>query len=112
MKPEEFRALALSFDGATEGMHHGHPDFRAGGRIFASLAPDLSWGMIKLDPAQQSLYTTAEPEVYAPAAGAWGRGGATIVQLARARAPSARRALAVAHALATQSVAKRRRRRD
>ncbi len=37
--PDEARALALSFDGATERDHHGFPSFRTPRRVFATL-PD------------------------------------------------------------------------
>ena len=37
--PEEARALALSFDGASERDHHGFPSFRTPRRIFATM-PD------------------------------------------------------------------------
>ena len=60
----------------------GHPDFRVGGRIFATLgAPDAAWGMVALLPEQQELAIEAEPEAFKPAAGAWGRGGSTLVKL-------------------------------
>jgi hypothetical protein len=32
----DFRRIALSFEGAEESSHMGQPDFRVGGRIFAS----------------------------------------------------------------------------
>jgi hypothetical protein len=39
--PEEFRRLALAHPGAEERAHMGHPDFRVGGRLFATLgSPD------------------------------------------------------------------------
>jgi hypothetical protein len=38
MKIEDFRRIALSLDGVEERSHMGSPDFRAGGRIFATLA--------------------------------------------------------------------------
>jgi len=37
MTPNEFRELALSFPEAIESAHMRHPDFRVGGRIFATL---------------------------------------------------------------------------
>jgi len=37
MTPEMFRELALQLPGASEGEHHGHADFRVGGKIFATL---------------------------------------------------------------------------
>ena len=61
-----------------------HPDFRVGGRIFATLAsPGKEHGMVALLPEQQELAIDAEPEAFRPAAGAWGRGGSTLVELAK-----------------------------
>jgi hypothetical protein len=37
MTPEEFRRIALKMEGSIEGAHMGHPDFRANGRIFATV---------------------------------------------------------------------------
>ena len=60
-----------------------HPDFRVrGGKVFATLAyPDGTWGMVKLTPEQQEEFVGAEPEVFEPVRGGWGRGGATSVRL-------------------------------
>jgi len=54
--PDDFRALALSLDGAIERAHMGHPDFRANGRIFATLHADDEWGMVKLAPEEQKAF--------------------------------------------------------
>jgi hypothetical protein len=79
---DDFRRIALSFPGAEEKAHMGHPDFRVGGRIFATLhAPGAEWGAAMLMPEQQELAMEAEPEAFRPAAGAWGRGGATQIRL-------------------------------
>src|SRR5260370_1109953 len=74
---EQFRRLALSFPEAFEGSHQRHPDFRVrGGKIFATLAyPDGKWGMVKLTSEQQEEFVGAEPEVFEPVKGGWGRGG-------------------------------------
>jgi hypothetical protein len=81
---DDFRRIALSFPGAEEKAHMGHPDFRAGGKIFASLhAPEKGTGAVMLLPEQQELAMDAEPDAFTPAAGAWGRGGATVVALSR-----------------------------
>jgi hypothetical protein len=85
MTPDQFRKLALALPGAVEGEHMRHPDFRVGGRIFASLGPDLTWGMVKLGEEEQQAFVRAEPEVFEPGPGAWGRGGATYVRLKAAR---------------------------
>ena len=80
--PDDFRRLALAFPGAEESSHMAHPDFRVGGRIFATLgAPSEGYGMVALLPEQQELAMDAEPEAFEPAAGAWGRGGSTLVAL-------------------------------
>jgi hypothetical protein len=97
MTLEGFRRLALSLPQACEVGHMGHPDFRVGGRIFATLGyPDAGWGMVKLTPEQQEAFVSAEPEVFRPVKGGWGRGGATSVRLRAAKSKSVRVALAVA----------------
>jgi hypothetical protein len=59
-----------------------HPDFRAHGKIFATLRhPASEWGMVKLAPEQQQEFVDAYPGVFVPVSGGWGRGGATNVRL-------------------------------
>lgn len=84
MTANDFRRIALGMQGAVEGAHMAHPDFRANGRIFATLSPDPAWGMVKRTPAQQGEFVHAEPDTFAPARGAWGRAGSTMVRLATA----------------------------
>ena len=102
MTEERFRELALDLPEAEESAHMGHPDFRVGGRIFATLGPRgeegarAEWGMVKLTPEQQARLLRSEPGVFAPASGAWGRGGATIVRLKSAKVASVRKALVAA----------------
>jgi hypothetical protein len=80
---DDFRRIALAFPGAEERAHMAHPDFRVGGKIFATLhAPEKGTGAVMLFPEQQELAMEAEPEAFTPAAGAWGRGGSTVVALA------------------------------
>jgi hypothetical protein len=78
-----FRRIALGLTGAVESAHMGHPDFRANGRIFATLSPDGRKGMVKLTPPQQREFVEANQEVFEPASGAWGRQGCTMVLLAK-----------------------------
>ena len=84
MTPNAFRKLALAQAGAEEGRHMDHPDFRVGGRIFATLAPDGERGGVKLAPAEQRRALRAHPTWLEAAAGAWGRQGFTLVDLAGA----------------------------
>ena len=84
MTGDDFRRIALGMTGAVEGAHMGHPDFRANGRIFATLHPGFATGMVKLTPDQQQEFIRAHPAVFSPEAGAWGRSGCTRVTLAAA----------------------------
>ena len=81
---DDFRRRALAFPGAEEKAHMNHPDFRVGGRIFATLGyPDASCGVVMLPPEQQELAIEAAPDAFSPSAGAWGRSGATQMRLDR-----------------------------
>jgi hypothetical protein len=78
----DFRRIALALDGAFESAHMGHPDFRAHGRIFATIQPDSHWGGLMLTPDQQRRFLRESPEAFKPAAGAWGAAGSTLVHFA------------------------------
>jgi hypothetical protein len=109
MTPAAFTKLALSLDGATEGAHGGHPDFRAGGKVFASLGyPGKEWGMVKLAPEQQQMLVSAEPGMFVPVKGTWGLRGATSVRLASADSRTMRSALAMAWQNVTKAKARAR----
>ena len=83
MTASGFRRIALGLKEAVEEAHHGHPDFRVGGRIFATLAyPDTAWGMAALTADQQRTLLRDHPAAFTPAKGAWGDQGATMVRLA------------------------------
>jgi hypothetical protein len=95
MTPDGFRRLALKHPEAYESSHVGHPDFRIGKKVFATLFyPDLSFGMVRLTPAQQRAVVRAHPRVFQPVKGGWGLRGATNVKLRLATAATLRPALA------------------
>jgi hypothetical protein len=97
MTADRFRSLALEISGAIESSHMNHPDFRIGGKIFASLGyPDDGHGMVKLTPEQQRDFLKKAPGVFNPCAGAWGKQGATSVHLAPAKVGLLRTALQAA----------------
>jgi hypothetical protein len=96
MTAKEFRSLALSLPEVSEAAHMDHPDFRVGGKIFATLGPGEVWGMVKLTPQQQALFVRTEPDVFQPFNGAWGRRGCTKVCLEAATEPAVRQALVAA----------------
>jgi hypothetical protein len=85
MTVDDFRRIALSLDGAEESAHMGSPDFRVGGRIFATLASQRQgYGNLMLTPEQQAAFVEEAPDLFVPIAGGWGRGGATHIRLAAA----------------------------
>lgn len=74
-----------------------HPDFRWGGKIFASLgSPDASWGMVKLTPEQQHEFVEKAPGAFEPCNGAWGRSGCTNIHLPSAETDAVKTALKLA----------------
>jgi len=92
--PNQFRRIALSLPGASEGAHMGTADFRVGNRIFATLGnPDAAWGVLGLTPDQQALLIETTPDVFAPVPGGWGARGWTRVRLAAADAATLKAAL-------------------
>src|SRR5262245_5312727 len=81
MRENDFRRIVLAMEGAEEGEHMGHPDFRVGERIFATLHDDRAFAMVGLTPEQQEHFVRAHPEAFEPESGAWGRAGSTKVRL-------------------------------
>ena len=75
----------------------GQPDFRVGGRIFATL-PERGtleeWGMVRLTPDQQREFTKSG--AFEPAQGTWGRQGCTYVRLAAVDRTTLKRAIELA----------------
>lgn len=112
MTPAQFRRAALALPDVVEGAHHDHPDFRAHGRIVASLHPDGERAMVKVPSAVQRRLVGDHPDVFAPASGAWGRAGCTMLRLAAAPAAVVRDALREAWQLAGAAPAGARRRRS
>ena len=97
MTPNEFRELALSFPEAIESAHMRHPDFRVGGKIFATLGyPDENSAMVKLSADDQREFVQTSPDVFTPVKGAWGRQGATNIYLQAATINVVREALTAA----------------
>ncbi len=96
MTPDEFRRIALELPEAIEGVHMDHPDFRVRGKIFATLWPKESRGVVMLTPEQQQSVTEAEPAIFAPVPGGWRRKGSTSVHLHFADEATVRGALLMA----------------
>jgi hypothetical protein len=111
MTADDFREIALSMDGVVERAHMKHPDFRANGRIFATLTAGAETGVVKLSPREQQELVKLHPKMFTPAAGAWGRQGWTMVPLSAASKPAVRGAVLLAYEAAIAQPAARRRSR-
>ena len=111
MTADDFRRLALGLDGAEERSHMGAPDFRVGGRIFATLASQAQgYGNLMLTPEVQAMFVGEAPDVFVPIAGGWGRMGATHIRLAAADEETLADALRTAWKLRVEKNAQAKRR--
>ena len=81
MLPEDVRALALMLPEAVPGAHSGNPDFRVGGRVFATLWVEEARVVLRLAPAVQAALCEADADLFTPIDGAWGRRGWTNLDL-------------------------------
>ena len=112
MKASDFRRIALSLEGAEESSHMGAPDFRVGGRIFATLASQSEgFGNLMLSRALQEELIDARPDVFLPVAGGWGRTGSTHVRIAKANKTLLEAALQMAWMLRIEKNTKTRRKK-
>ena len=108
---DDFRRLALGLDGAEERSHMGAPDFRVGGRIFATLAHEArGYGNLMLTPDVQATFVAEAGEVFVPIAGGWGRMGMTHVRLEAADEETLAGALRTAWKLRVEKNARTKRR--
>lgn len=96
MTANQFRKLALALPEAVEASHMDHPDFRVGGKIFATIGPKGDWGMVKLTPELQKSYVRTDPDSFEPFNGAWGKRGCTKVLFKSANTHVVEQALAAA----------------
>jgi hypothetical protein len=96
MTADDFREIALGLEGVVERAHMGHPDFRANGRIFASLTGNEERGVVKLTPEEQKAFLRSHARAFEPASGAWGRQGWTQIRLDATDRATARSALVLA----------------
>lgn len=80
MTTDDFRRIALALPEAEEKSHFGKPDFRVRNRIFASLPPG-GHAVLKLTPEEQAMLASAEPDIFRPVKGGWGRQGWTEMDL-------------------------------
>jgi hypothetical protein len=64
----EFRHLVLALEGTTEAPHVDRTVLRAA-RIFATLAPEVARGNLRLAPDEQELNCLLRPDAFARPSG-------------------------------------------
>lgn len=102
MTPAEARRLIMAQPDAAAAPHVDRESFRAGGTIFATLRADGVFN-VKLAPEFQEMLCQAEPEMFSPVAGGWGRMGWTTIDIAKAGETEVRSALKTAWALSREN---------
>ena len=109
MDAADFRRIALSLEGVEEGSHMGSPDFRVGGRIFATLAAQhQGYGNLMLTPEVQADFVNELASAFIPVAGGWGKNGATHVRLSVVNEDLLRGALLAAWKIRVEKTARSR----
>jgi hypothetical protein len=105
----QLRKIALAMPETLEGSHSGQPDFRVRGKIFAELPVALpGCAVLKLTPEAQTMLIDAKPTTFSPAAGAWGRGGWTRVDLRQTELAELRDLIAQAYERVAPKLASKR----
>lgn len=78
---ESFRQTALLLPEAEEKPHFNLQSFRVKQKIFATIWEKENRVMLKLSLVDQSVFCSIDAEAFFPVPNAWGKKGATFVQL-------------------------------
>ncbi len=101
MTIDEARAIALSFPESSEGSHHGHPDFRVGKTLFATLRPREGRSAVCLPPPLALSLGKDRPETFR-AMPSTERSGWVDVNLTQIEPDEYRELVELAHAAAVE----------
>jgi len=80
-----FRELALSLPDTEEMPHFDLISFRVKKRIFATFHEKHNRAMLKLPLPEQSVFCKYDNKIFFPVPGAWGKGGATFVDMKKVK---------------------------
>lgn len=64
VSPQRVRELVAGLDDAQEGAHHGHPDFRVRGKIFATLSEGEDRAALRLTCLEARALAERSPAVF------------------------------------------------
>src|SRR5678815_4961654 len=82
---EQARKAALSLPETEEKPHFHLTSFRVKNKIFATIHADKNYVMVKLSAIDQSVFCAYDKEVIFPVSGAWGKQGATFINLKKVK---------------------------
>ena len=94
---ENFRKLALSFDQVVELPHFEKTSFRVNKKIFSTLDLNSEIAMVKFTEIEQSVFCAFDKTIIYPVPGAWGKKGATFIELKKVRKDMLKDALTVSY---------------
>lgn len=80
-----FKTIALAFPEAVELPHFEIPSFRHKKKIFATLWVKENKAMVRLSLVDQSVFCSYDSSVFYPVPNAWGKKGATLIELAKVK---------------------------
>ena len=92
-----FRKMVLTFPDVEEQPHFHLASFRYKKKIFTTLWEKENRAMLKLPLADQSVYCDYDSSVFSPVPGAWGKQGATFVDLKKVSSIILKEALSIAY---------------
>lgn len=91
------RKIALSFDEVVELPHFELTSFRVRKKIFATLDSKNNRAVLMLPVVDQSVFSAFDKTIMYPVPNAWGKRGATKVELSKVRKGILKDALTVAY---------------
>ncbi len=95
--PEHVRKLALSFDDTEELPHFDRTSFRVKKKIFATMSEKENLVCVMLSPIDQSAFTAYDKAVIYPVPNAWGKQGATYIDLGKVKKTMLKDAITTAY---------------
>ena len=93
---EQVRQMALALPESEEKAHFHLAGFWIKGKIFATIHADKNYVMVKLSPIDQSVFCTYDKDTIFPVPGAWGKKGATFINLGKIKKTMLKDALTTA----------------
>lgn len=93
---DQVRKAALLLPETEEKPHFHLTSFRIKNKIFATIHADKNYLMVSLTPIDQSVFCAFDKNVIFPVPGAWGKKGATFIDLKKVRKSMLNDALQVA----------------